>query len=101
MALFFTILDECDGLGRLSAALSAQLSQGNERAINRFCSRPAPNPPDRFITAQGWLNLWPLSCDEFFGVRRAGMSENDITRLFALGLGIIFACSLMLNAFAY
>jgi hypothetical protein len=29
------------------------------------------------------------------------MSENDITRLFAVGLGIIFACSLMLNAFAY
>jgi hypothetical protein len=29
------------------------------------------------------------------------MSENDITRIFALAMGAIFACTLVLNAFAY
>jgi hypothetical protein len=29
------------------------------------------------------------------------MSENEITRIFALALGAIFACTLVLNAFAY
>jgi hypothetical protein len=29
------------------------------------------------------------------------MSENEITRIFALALGAIFACTMVLSAFAY